>query len=89
MSARRLEIRLSAEERELDATAAAVAGESLSEFFRRAARERATAILEEQRRIALTDDEAKRFLDALEHVDPESVAALRDLKKRPDVFTRE
>jgi uncharacterized protein (DUF1778 family) len=89
MRASRLEIRLTADERELDAAGALVAGESLSEFFRRAARERATRLLEEQRRIALTDDEAERFLDALDRVDPRTVESLRGLNQRADALTRE
>ncbi len=89
MRASRLEIRLTPEERELDAAGALAAGESLSEFFRRAARERATKLLDEQRRIALTADEAERFLDALEQVDPRTVESLRGLNERADDFIRE
>lgn len=89
MRASRLEIRLTPDERELDTAAALIAGETLSEFFRRAARERAMKLLDEQRRIVLTDAEAERFLDALDHADLETVAALRGLDSRADVFTRE
>lgn len=83
MRTNRLELRLTEDERDLDASAAAALGETLSEFFRRAARERATAVIGEQRRIELDDAEARRFLDALDTPDPESVAALRSLWARP------
>lgn len=83
MRTNRIELRLSEAERELDASAAASVGETLSEFFRRAARDRATRILEEERRIALNEDEARRFLEALDRPDPASVAALRRLWERP------
>lgn len=82
MRTSRFELRLTDDERDLDADAAAAVGETLSEFFRRAARDRAANILEEQRRIALTEDEARRFLGALDYPDPDSVAALRRLWTR-------
>ena len=83
MKTNRLELRLSDEERDLDASAAAAVGETLSEFFRRAAHDRATAVIGEQRRIELSDAEARRFLDVLDTPDPQSVAVLRDLWARP------
>jgi len=66
----------------MDSTAASAVGETLSDFFRRAAHARAQEILSEQRQIALSDEEAKRFLDALEDVDEDMVARLRDLRRR-------
>jgi uncharacterized protein (DUF1778 family) len=79
---RRIEVRLSDEERELDAAAASALGESLSDFFRRAAQSRAHEVLADQRRVALSDQEAKRFLDALARPDEATVAGLEDLRRR-------
>jgi uncharacterized protein (DUF1778 family) len=80
--AHRLEIRLTDEERSLDGAAAAAVGESLGEFFRRAARARAEKVLAERGPIALSEEEAARFLDALGKPDAESVARLRSLRHR-------
>lgn len=81
MRAQRLELRLTDDERHIDAAAASAVGETLSDFFRRAARTRAEEVLADQRRLVLTEDEAIRFLDALERVDEGSVARLRDLRR--------
>jgi uncharacterized protein (DUF1778 family) len=54
----------------------------LSDFFRRAAANRAADVLADQGRIALTEEEAVRFLDALETVDEVTVARLADLRSR-------
>lgn len=82
MRAQRLELRLTDDERELDAAAASAVGETLSDFFRRAARTRAEDVLVDQRRLSLDEDEAVRFLDALDRIDDDSVARLRDLRRR-------
>jgi uncharacterized protein (DUF1778 family) len=82
MRTQRLELRLTDEERSLDQAAAAAVGESLSDFFRRAAANRAADVLAEQRRITLTEDEAIRFLDALETVDDHTIARLADLRSK-------
>ena len=82
MRTQRLELRLTDEERELDAAAASAVGETLSDFFRRAATVRAAEVLADQRKIALSDAEAARFLDALETVDEAAVARLRELRAR-------
>lgn len=66
----------------VDEEAAAAVGESLSDFFRRAAASRAADVLADQRRIALTEHEAIRFLDALETIDDHTVARLADLRAR-------
>lgn len=79
---RRVEVRLSDEERELDAAAASALGESLSDFFRRAAQTRAQEVFADQRAIALSEMEATRFLDALERPDEGTVARLEDLRRR-------
>jgi uncharacterized protein (DUF1778 family) len=78
---RRIEIRLSDEERQLDAAAASALGESLSDFFRRAAQTRAQEVLADQRTIALKEAEAARFLDALERPAEDTVARLEDLRR--------
>ena len=79
---RRIEVRLSDEERELDAAAASALGESLSDFFRRAARTRAHEVLADRGAVALSAQEAKRFMDALDQPDERTVAGLRDLRRR-------
>jgi uncharacterized protein (DUF1778 family) len=78
----RLELRLTEEERSIDQAAATAVGESLSDFFRRAAANRAADVLADQRRIVLSEQEAIRFLDALESVDAHTVARLADLRSR-------
>jgi uncharacterized protein (DUF1778 family) len=83
MRTQRLELRLTDEERSVDQAAAAAVGESLSDFFRRAAANRAADVLADQRRIALTEQEAIRFLDALETVDDQTVARLAELRSKP------
>jgi uncharacterized protein (DUF1778 family) len=82
MRTQRLELRLTDAERELDAAAASAVGETLSDFFRRAASSRAAEVLADRRKIALSEDEAARFLDALETVDETTVARLRELRAR-------
>lgn len=82
MRTQRLELRLTDDERTTDQAAATAVGESLSAFFRRAAANRAADILADQRSITLTEDEAIRFLDALETVDDHTVARLADLRAR-------
>lgn len=83
MRTNRLELRLTDDERDLDSSAAATVGETLSEFFRQAARDRAVQIIDEQRTISLDDAQAKRFLAALEGPDPDTITRLRDLWHRP------
>jgi uncharacterized protein (DUF1778 family) len=73
---------LTDDERQLDSAAATAVGETLSDFFRRAASSRAQEILADQQRIALNQDDAARFLDALETVDQDTVARLRELRDR-------
>jgi uncharacterized protein (DUF1778 family) len=78
----RLELRLTDEERSIDQAAATAVGESLSDFFRRAAANRAADVLADQHRIGLTEDEAIRFLDALDTVNEHTVARLAELRSR-------
>jgi uncharacterized protein (DUF1778 family) len=82
MRSQRLELRLTDDERQLDSAAATAVGETLSDFFRRAASARAQEVLTDQQQIALSEDEATRFLNALEEVDQDTVARLRSLRER-------
>jgi uncharacterized protein (DUF1778 family) len=79
----RLEVRLTDSERQLDSAAATAVGETLSDFFRRAASARAQEVLADQQRIVLGEDEAARFLDALDAVDQDTVARLHELREHP------
>ena len=82
---RRIEIRVTDEERDLEQAAAATRGQTLSEFVRQAARREAEQVLAEHTSIALDPDEAGRFLSALD--DPASFeAGLRALTERPSVL---
>jgi len=82
MRSQRLELRLTDDERQLDNAAATAVGETLSDFFRRAASARAQEVLTDQRQIALSEDEATRFLAALDEVDEGTVSRLRNLHQR-------
>ncbi len=82
---RRIEIRVTEEEHSLEEAAATALGVTISEFFRRAARASAEEVLAERSRIALDDEEAARFLDALDH--PERFEpGLAWLADRPSVL---
>ena len=63
---RRIELRVTDEEHSLEEAAATALGVTLSEFFRQAARDSAEEVLAERSRIVLNDEEAARFLDALD-----------------------
>src|SRR4051794_32181214 len=78
----RIEVRITDEERDLDAAAAAAVGETLSECFRPAARARAELVLAENQRLSLDSVEAARFLAALDEVNEDTVARLRRLADR-------
>lgn len=82
---RRVEIRMTDEERDLEQAAAAARGQTLSEFVRQAARREAEQVLAEQTSILLDPDESGRFLAALD--DPASFeAGLSALTERPSVL---
>jgi uncharacterized protein (DUF1778 family) len=82
---RRIEIRVTDEERAVEEAAAQTLGVTLSEFYRQAARASAEEILAEHSQVVLDDEEAARFLDALEH--PERFdGGLRRLAERPSVL---
>ncbi|MCW3020115.1 MAG: hypothetical protein JWN10_2423 [Solirubrobacterales bacterium] len=82
MRTQRLELRLTDDERHLDSAAATAVGETLSDFFRRAASARAQEVLADRQQIALSENEAARFLEALDAVDQDTVARLRELRER-------
>jgi uncharacterized protein (DUF1778 family) len=82
---RRIEIRMTDEERDLEQAAAAARGQTLSEFIRQAARREAKQVLAEQTNIVLNPEEASRFLAALD--DPSSFeAGLGRLTERPSIL---
>ncbi len=67
---RRIEVRISDEERRLEEAAAAAVGLSLSEFVRQAARGRAQEVLRERGEITVDDETARAFLAALDDEAP-------------------
>jgi uncharacterized protein (DUF1778 family) len=83
---RRIEIRITEEERSLEQAAATLNGETLSEFFRRAARHEAEQALAERSRYLVSDDPAQRFLTALESESPTAETGLRRLIEKPSVL---
>lgn len=83
---RRIEIRITEEERDLEQAAASANGETLSEFVRRAARREAERTLAERTRYLVDDEAAQRFLAALEKPSPDAEAGLRRLVARPSVL---
>jgi uncharacterized protein (DUF1778 family) len=83
---RRIEIRITEEERSLEQAAATANGETLSEFVRKAARREAERTLAERTSYVVGDEAAQRFLTALEQ--PSAIAArkLRRLIEKPSVL---
>lgn len=82
---RRIEVRMTDEERDLEQAAATARGQTLSEFVRQAARREAEQVLAERTSIVLSAEEANRFLAALD--DPASFdAGLGALTERPSVL---
>ncbi len=79
---RRIEVRISDEERQLEEAAAAALGVTLSEFVREAARGRAQEVLRERGEIALDDETARSFLAALD-ADAPPPPAMRELFEHP------
>ena len=78
---RRIEVRVSDDERRLEEAAAAALGLSLSEFVRQAAHGRAREVMREQTELVLSDDAAERFLAALDDDGPPP-AEMRELFQR-------
>jgi uncharacterized protein (DUF1778 family) len=83
---RRIEIRITEEERDLEQAAATASGETLSEFVRRAARREAERTLAERTQYLVDDDAAQRFLDALERPSVDTEQRLRQLATKPSLL---
>jgi uncharacterized protein (DUF1778 family) len=83
---RRVEIRITEDERGLEQAAATLHGETLSEFVRRAARREAERTLAERTRYVVDGEAAQRFLAALDRVSPEAERGLRRLVEKPSVL---
>ncbi len=83
---RRIEIRITEEERNLEQAAATANGETLSEFVRQAARREAERILAERTRYIVDDEAAQRFIAALELPSPNAEQGLRRLTQKPSVL---
>ena len=83
---RRIEIRITEEERGLEQAAATVTGETLSEFVRKAARREAERTLAERTRYVVDDETAQRFLTALDQPSPSAEQGLRRLTEKPSIL---
>jgi uncharacterized protein (DUF1778 family) len=83
---RRIEIRITEEERNLEQAAATANGETLSEFVRQAARREAERTLAERTQYVVDDEAAQRFLAALEQPSPNAERGLRRLTQKPSVL---
>ena len=83
---RRIEIRVTEDERALEEAAAIAGGETVSEFVRRAARAEAERVLAERTRIVVDDEAARRFLDALEQPNEAAKRGLTRLAEKPSVL---
>src|SRR5580658_8314426 len=83
---RRIEIRITEQERTLEQAAAAANGETLSEFVRRVARHEAERTLAERTRHLVDDEAAQRFLAALEQPPATTESGLRRLTAKPSVL---
>jgi uncharacterized protein (DUF1778 family) len=83
---RRIEIRVTEDERALEEAAASALGETLSEFVRRAALREAEQVLLERTSYTVDDDAAQRFLAALERPGADVERGLRRLVKRPSAL---
>jgi uncharacterized protein (DUF1778 family) len=83
---RRIEIRITEEERKLEQAAATVNGETLSEFVRQAARREAERTLAERTRYVVDDEAAQRFLAALEQPSASAEQGLRRLIQKPSIL---
>jgi uncharacterized protein (DUF1778 family) len=83
---RRIEIRITEQERNLEQAAAAANGETLSEFVRRVARHEAERTLAERTRYLVDEPAAQRFLAALERPPADTERGLRRLTAKPSVL---
>ena len=62
----RFDLKLDKREKALFARAAELMGTTMAGFVRAAAKEKATALVEHQRRISLSEKETRQLLDALD-----------------------
>ncbi len=86
---RRIEIRVTEHERQLEEAAASAQGETISEFVRRVALREAEQVLAERTSYMVDEAAAERFLDALERPGPEIEQGLRRLVEQPSVLPAE
>jgi uncharacterized protein (DUF1778 family) len=86
---RRIEIRVTEDERALEEAAASAQGETLSEFVRRAALREAEQVLLERTSFAVDEEAARRFLAALDRPSADVERGLRRLLERPSVLPNE
>jgi len=86
---RRIEIRVTEDERALEEAAASTQGETLSEFVRRAALREAERVLVERTSYSIDNDAAERFLVALDRPGADVERGLRRLIERPSVLPSE
>jgi uncharacterized protein (DUF1778 family) len=86
---RRIEIRVTEDERALEEAAASAQGETLSEFVRGAARRQAEQVLAERTSYVVDDNAAARFLAALEAPGEDAERGLLRLLKQPSVLRSE
>lgn len=86
---RRIEIRVTESDWELQEAVARSRGETLSEFVRRAAHTEAERAMNESSRLVVDDEKARRFLDALEGPTRASETGLRRLIEKPSVLASE
>jgi uncharacterized protein (DUF1778 family) len=86
---RRIEIRVTEEERALEEAAASALGETLSEFVRRVARVEAERALAERTQLVVDYEAAERFLAALERPTVDAERGLSRLIEKPSVLADE
>ncbi len=86
IKSRRIDIRITEQERDLEQAAASANGETLSEFVRRVALREAERTLSERTRYLVDDESAQRFLAALEHSPAAVERGLRRLTATPSVL---
>jgi uncharacterized protein (DUF1778 family) len=78
-----IHIRAPKRTKELIATAAAIAGKTLSEFTLESARKHATDVLLDQRLFALESDQYAAFIEALDNPPPAGPRLKALMKRRP------
>lgn len=81
----RLELRLTAEQKETIETAASISGRSVSDFTATVLTEQAQLVIQEDRQLRVDAEHFDAFIHALEKPG-KSVEGLRDLMSRKSVF---